>query len=141
MKHKLIAEQQVHNNVSNLGLLTETAGAVRQNLDVDWIDAVADKGYFKIEDIQASEAAGIVPYVPKPKRGFGCQQWLLRQGRLSLRRRERRVYLPWRSAAGHPQEPQNLRRRADRRHHSRRLQGMQPAVAVHQTQVPSNHPL
>lgn len=46
VKHKLIAEQQVHNKVSDLGLLTETADAARQNLDVDQIDAVADKGYF-----------------------------------------------------------------------------------------------
>lgn len=69
VKHKLIVEQQVHNKVSDLGLLTETAVAARQDLEVDRIDAVADKGYFKIEDIRASEAAGIVPYVPKPKRG------------------------------------------------------------------------
>jgi len=69
VKHKLIVEQQVHNKVSDLGLLTETADAARQNLEVDRIDTVADKGYFKIEDITASEAAGIVPYVPKPKRG------------------------------------------------------------------------
>lgn len=69
VKHKLIVEQQVHNKVSDLGLLTETADAARQNLGADRIDAVADKGYFKIEDIAACEAAGIVPYVPKPKRG------------------------------------------------------------------------
>ena len=69
VKHKLIVEQQVHNKVSDLGLLTETADAARQDLGVDRIDAVADKGYFKIEDIKASEAAGIVPYVPKPQRG------------------------------------------------------------------------
>jgi transposase len=68
-RHKLIAEQQVHNKVSDLGLLTETAGAARETLGVDKIDAVADRGYFKIEDIEACEAAGIVPYVPKPQRG------------------------------------------------------------------------
>ncbi|WP_187394074.1 transposase [Oceaniovalibus sp. ACAM 378] len=34
-KHKLIAEQQVHNKVSDLGLLTETANASRENLGVD----------------------------------------------------------------------------------------------------------
>jgi transposase len=68
-KHKLIAEQQVHNKVSDLGLLTETAGAARQTLGVEKINAVADRGYFKIEDIEACEAAGIVPYVPKPQRG------------------------------------------------------------------------
>ncbi|MCP5075519.1 MAG: IS1182 family transposase [Rhodobacteraceae bacterium] len=73
-KHKLIAEQQVHNKVSDLGLLTETAEAARENLDVDEIDAVADRGYFKIEDIEACEAAGIVPYVPKPTRGSAARQ-------------------------------------------------------------------
>lgn len=68
-KHKLIAEQQVHNKVSDLGLLTETAAAALENLGVEKIDAVADRGYFKIEDIEACETAGIVPYVPKPQRG------------------------------------------------------------------------
>lgn len=68
-KHKLIAEQQVHNKVSDLGLLTETAEAARKTLGVDQIDVVADRGYFKIEDIEACEAAGVVPYVPKPQRG------------------------------------------------------------------------
>ena len=29
---------------------------------------VADKGYFKIEDIEACEAEGVTPYVPKPNR-------------------------------------------------------------------------
>jgi hypothetical protein len=50
-KHKLIAEQQVHNKVSDLGLLTETANAARENLGVDQIDVVADRGYYKNEDI------------------------------------------------------------------------------------------
>lgn len=68
-KHKLIAEQQVHNKVSDLGLLTETANAARENLGVDQIDVVADRGYYKIEDIEDCEAAGVTPYVPKPLRG------------------------------------------------------------------------
>jgi transposase len=68
-KHKLIAEQQVHNKVSDLGLLTETANAARENLGVDQIDVVADRGYDKIEDIEDCEAAGVTPYVPKPLRG------------------------------------------------------------------------
>ena len=67
-KHNLIAEQQVHSNVSDLGLLAETATAARENLAVEEIDAVADRGYYKIEDIEACEAAGITPYVPKPDR-------------------------------------------------------------------------
>ncbi|WP_246045544.1 transposase [Rubellimicrobium roseum] len=38
-------------------------------LGVERIEAVADRGYFKIEDIEACEAAGVTPYVPKPVRG------------------------------------------------------------------------
>jgi len=68
-KHKLIAEQQVHNKVSDLGLLAETANAARENLGVDHIDVVADRGYYKIEDIEDCEAVGVTPYVPKPLRG------------------------------------------------------------------------
>ena len=67
-KHKLIAEQQVHSQVSDLGLLAETARAARTSLGVERIDAVADKEYFKVEDIAGCEAAGITPYVPKPRR-------------------------------------------------------------------------
>ena len=73
-KHNLIAEQQVHNNVSDPGLLAETASAARENLAAEHIDVVAEKGYYKIEDIEACEAAGVRPYVPKPDRspaGFG----------------------------------------------------------------------
>ena len=67
-KHKPIAEQQVYNKVSDLGLLAETAVAARRNLAVDRIDAIADAGYFKIEDIEACENTGVVPHVPKSKR-------------------------------------------------------------------------
>jgi transposase len=31
---------------------------------------VADKGYFKIEDIEACEKAGMEPYLPRPQRGL-----------------------------------------------------------------------
>ena len=75
-KHKLIAEQQVHNKVSDLGLLAETAEVARRNLTVDRIDAVADAGYFKIEDIEACEHTGVVPHVPKPRRGSTVSQGL-----------------------------------------------------------------
>ena len=67
-KHNLIAEQQVHSKVQDLGLLAETATAAQDNLAACEIDVVADRGYYKIEDIEACEAAGITPYVPKPDR-------------------------------------------------------------------------
>lgn len=82
-KHKLIAEQQVHNKVSDLGLLTETADAARDTLGVDKIDVVADRGYFKIEDIEACEAAGVTPYVPKPVRGSAVAAGLFTKNQFS----------------------------------------------------------
>ena len=44
-KHNLIAEQQVHNKVSDHGLLAETAIEARENLAACEIDVVADRGY------------------------------------------------------------------------------------------------
>ena len=69
VKHKLIVEQQVTNQVVDMGLLTQTAEPAKEILGVETIDVVADKGYFKIEDIEACEKAGMVPYVPRPQRG------------------------------------------------------------------------
>lgn len=69
VKHKLIAEQEVCNQVLDMGLLATTVEAAMDTLGVDRIEAVADRGYFKIEDIEACEKAGITAYVPKPIRG------------------------------------------------------------------------
>ena len=68
-KHKLIVEQQVTNQVVDMGLLTQMAEPAKVVLGVERIDVVADRGYFKIEDIEACEKAGIDPYVPRPQRG------------------------------------------------------------------------
>jgi transposase len=73
-KHKLIAEQEVCNQVIDLGLLAPTVEAAMDTLGVEKIEAVADRGYFKIEDIEACEAAGITAYVPKPIRGPAVAQ-------------------------------------------------------------------
>ena len=82
-KHKLIVEQQVSNQVLDMGLLTETADAAKEVLGVETIEAVADKGYFKIEDIEACENAGIVPYVPRPQRGPSVKAGYFRKDEFS----------------------------------------------------------
>jgi hypothetical protein len=56
-KNKLIVEQAATNQVVDMGLLTETAAAARESLGVETIDVVADRGYFKAEDIEACEKA------------------------------------------------------------------------------------
>src|SRR3954447_1152691 len=78
-KHKLLVEQQVTNQVVDMGLLTQTAEPAKEVLGVEKIAVVADKGYFKIEDIEACEKAGIEPYVPRPQRGPSVKAGLFRK--------------------------------------------------------------
>src|ERR1035437_3049613 len=82
-KNKMIVEQAVTNQVVDMGLLTQTAEPARAILDVETIDVVADRGYFKIEDIEACEKAGLTPHVQAATRIVGAQ-WLFPQGRVSL---------------------------------------------------------
>jgi transposase len=79
VKHKLIVEQQVTNQVVDMGLLTQTAEPAKDILGVETIAVVADRGYFKIEDIEACEKAGIEPYVPRPQRGPSVRAGLFRK--------------------------------------------------------------
>jgi len=62
----------VTNQVVDMGLLKETAEPARVILGVEQIDVVADRGYFKIEDIEACDKAGLTPHVPKPHAGRRC---------------------------------------------------------------------
>src|SRR5438046_27412 len=78
-KHKLIVEQAVSNQVLDVGLLAQTAQAAKDALGVDQIEAVADRGYYKVEDIEACETAGIVPHVPRPQRGAAVREGLFRK--------------------------------------------------------------
>ena len=78
-KNKMIVEQAVTNQVVDMGLLTQTAEPARAILDVATIDVVADRGYFKIEDIEACENAGCVPFVPKPQRGSSVREGFFRK--------------------------------------------------------------
>src|ERR1700737_1465140 len=75
-----IVDQEVTNQVVDMGLLTKTAEPARAILEVEAIDVVADRGYFKIEDIEACEKAGMTPYVPKPQRGSSGSNGFFRRG-------------------------------------------------------------
>ena len=93
-KHKMIVAQAVSNDVLDMGLLQQTAEPARQILDVEKIDVVADKGYFRTEDIAACEKAGLMPHVPKPQRGPAVASGFFRKDEF---RRARRLYLSWRA--------------------------------------------
>jgi len=78
-KNRMIVDQEVTNQVVDMGLLTQTAEPARAILEVETIDVVADRGYFKIEDIEACEKAGMTPYVPKPQRGSSVSNGFFRK--------------------------------------------------------------
>jgi transposase/IS5 family transposase len=78
-KHKLIAEQAVTNDVLDMGLLQQTAEPAREILGVEAIDVVADRGYFRTEDIAACEEAGLTPHVPRPQRGSAVREGFFRK--------------------------------------------------------------
>lgn len=67
-KH-LIADFVVTDNPTDSGLLCEVAEGTRELLGVETIEAVADKGYRKPEDLQECLEKGIIPnvYLPDDK--------------------------------------------------------------------------
>lgn len=80
-KNKMIVEQAVSKDVLDIGLPQRTAEPARAILDVEEINIVADKGYCKIEDIEACEQAALTPYVPR--RGAAVKNGVF-QGRVPL---------------------------------------------------------
>jgi transposase len=78
-KNKMIVEQAVTNQVVDMGLLQATAEPAREILGVETIDVVADKGYFRTEDIAACEKAGLTPHVPRPQRGSSAAKGFFRK--------------------------------------------------------------
>jgi len=78
-KHKMIVEQEVTNQVLDMGLLKDTAEPAWEILEVGKIDVVADKGYFRTEDIAACEEAGLTPYLPRPQRGAAVKNGFFRK--------------------------------------------------------------
>ena len=78
-KNKMIVEQEVTNQVVDMGLLQASAEPARAILEVDRIDVVADAGYFRTEDIEACEKAGLTPHVPRPQRGSSASKGFFRK--------------------------------------------------------------
>ena len=52
--------------------------AADERLD-DYLRRLDDRGYFKIEDIEACEKAGLTPHVPKPQRGSSVRNVFFRK--------------------------------------------------------------
>src|SRR4249919_1305431 len=64
--HHLIITHQVTNAGTDGAQLSPVAKQAKATLDVEKLDAVADRGYFSSEQILACEKAGITVTLPKP---------------------------------------------------------------------------
>jgi transposase len=65
-KHHLIVAHEVTNAGSDRAQLSKMAGQAQEATGHEALTVLADRGYFKGEEILACEQAGITPYVPKP---------------------------------------------------------------------------
>jgi transposase len=65
-EHHLIVTHEVTNVGTDRSQLFHVANETKAALDVQKLDAVADRGYFNSEEIRACEEAGITVTLPKP---------------------------------------------------------------------------
>jgi len=65
-QHHLIVAHEVTNVGNDRGQLASMAQQAQTAMGRKDLEAIADKGYFKGEEILACESAGITPFVPKP---------------------------------------------------------------------------
>jgi len=97
-EHHLIVAHEVTNVGTDRSQLAHMGQAAKAALHTDNLDAVADRGYFKGEEILACEKAGITVTLPKPQTSgaksegrFGKPDFVYSAGRRCLtavRRRE-----------------------------------------------------
>src|SRR5271157_5217389 len=92
-KHHLIVAHEVTNIGNDRSQLSTMAKQAQEATGVRGLTAIADRGYFKGEEILACEAAGVTPIVPKPLTSgakadgrFGRQDFVCDPGEDAYRR-------------------------------------------------------
>src|ERR1700736_403840 len=65
-QHHLIVAHDVTNVGHDRDQLSNMAGQAKAAMGVEALDVLADRGYFKGEEVLACEPLGVTPYVPKP---------------------------------------------------------------------------
>jgi transposase len=87
-KHHLIVAHEVTNIGIDRDQLTSMAKQARTEMGCQELTAIADRGYFKSEEILACHEAGITAIVPKSVTSNATAQGAVWQGRFDLRRKE-----------------------------------------------------
>ena len=66
-KHKLIAADDVTNEVTDLHQLADVALEAKANLELKQAEVVADAGYYNAAEVSRCVEQGITPYIPKSR--------------------------------------------------------------------------
>jgi transposase len=64
-RHKLIAADDVTNDVNDLNQLADVALEAKANLELTRTEVVADAGYYNAAEVSRCVERGIIPYIPK----------------------------------------------------------------------------
>jgi transposase len=64
-KHKLIAAEDVTNDVTDFNQLANMALEAKTNLDLQQSEVLADAGYYNASEVSRCEEQGITPFIPK----------------------------------------------------------------------------
>lgn len=75
-KNKLIAADQVTNDVTDYRQLADVAIEAKANLEVQRTEVVADKGYYNASEVSRCEQNHITPFVPKADTSANTRQGL-----------------------------------------------------------------
>ena len=69
-KHKLITNFEVTNEVKDINLLSSMAKKSKETLEVESLEVLADKGYYKATEIKECIDNNINVYIPKPENSY-----------------------------------------------------------------------
>lgn len=75
-KHKLVADYDVTNECNDQNQLFNMSDKAKESLEVDELEVVADKGYFKREEIKKCADNNITCYVPQPRKSHNRKKGL-----------------------------------------------------------------
>ena len=80
-KHKLIAADEVTNDVTDYRQLAAVALEAKANLQFQQAEVVADRGYFSTAEVSRCVEQGITPYVPKTDTSTNTKRGLFGKSR------------------------------------------------------------
>ena len=75
-KHKLVADYDVTNEGNDQNQLSNMSEKAKETLEVDELEVVADKGYFKREEIKKCTENNITCYVPQSRKSHNRKKGL-----------------------------------------------------------------